>query len=123
MTLGFGKVVQVNGEDRDLWIEFEVSHYYAGSAGDYYNPPESTEYEFELVSVEFDPAGDPVPESIRNDIEDWFNTSGEAYNRAYQVAEDYYTDFPPDDRDYDEDQDDNYHEYDDDRFEYDAEDY
>jgi hypothetical protein len=117
MTLGFGKVVQVNGELRDLWIEFEVSHYYAGSAGDYYNPPESAEYEFELVSVEFDPVDEPVPDSVRNEIETWFDTSAEAYNRAYQVAEDYYSESLYDDRD------DDYYEYDDDRFEYDAEDY
>jgi hypothetical protein len=117
MTLGIGKVVEVDGELRDLWIEFEVSHYHPGSAGDYYNPPESAEYEFEIVSVEFDPKDEAVPENIQQEIEDWFNNSNEAYNRAYQVAEDYYADFQ-----YDEDRfvdDDRY----DDRFEYDAEDY
>lgn len=122
MTLGIGKVIQVNGEDRDVWIEFEVTNYTPGNAGDYWNPPESSEYEFNFISVEFDPKEEPVPEEIRNDIEDWFNTSAEAYHRAFEVAEDYYADSDYDDREYEYDDrfedDDSY----DDRWEYDSED-
>lgn len=119
MTLGIGKVIQVNGENRDVWIEFEVTNYTPGHEGNYWNPPESAEYEFNVVSINFDPSEEQVPDNIRDEVENWFDTSAEAYQQAFQVAEDYYSDSGYDDREYEYD--DRFE--DDDRWEYDAEDY
>jgi hypothetical protein len=90
MSLGFGKIWTIDGEEYDMWINFSISNYRPGRPGDYYNPPEYEEYEFEFENVEFDPSDGPVPESIQNDIEEWFYTNKEAINRAYDVASDYH---------------------------------
>ena len=98
MSLGLGKVWTINGEQYDMWIEFEVTSFRPGTNGDYFNPPEKDEFEFEFVGVEFDPKDEPVPEDVRNAIEDWFNTSDEAFNKAYDVAADSYADYDDSDR-------------------------
>jgi hypothetical protein len=90
MSLGFGKTWVIDGEEYDMWIKFSISSYSPARSGDYYNPPEYEEFEFEFENVEFDPSGDPVPESIQGDIEEWFYTNKEAIDRAYDVASEIY---------------------------------
>jgi hypothetical protein len=92
MSFGIGKVIQIDGEDFDVWIEFEVLNYHPGYRGDWNNPPEAAEYELAFVSAVFDPPGEAkIPETILVDLEDWFNKSSEAQHRASEVAEDYYS--------------------------------
>jgi hypothetical protein len=85
MSLGIGKTVNVDGQMRDVWIEFEIESYYPGTRGDYYNPPESDEYEFRLISIRFDMTDEEVPEIIRSEIEEWFDSLS-GYSRLYEVA-------------------------------------
>jgi hypothetical protein len=88
MEYGIGTVCEVNGEKRDIWITFEVASYSKGYAGDYYNPPEGPQYEFNMISVEFDPNEESVPQDIKDQIEEWFLNSDEAYYKCFETVED-----------------------------------
>ncbi len=89
MSLGIGTIYNDNGVERDIWVEFAISSFYPGFAGDRYSPPEDSSYEFEIVSVNFDPNDEIMSEEIRSMVEDWFYNSKEAYSRAVEVASEY----------------------------------
>lgn len=92
-----------DGEDWDMVIDYEVTSYSPGYAGDFYEPPSGSEYEFKIINISHDlPKGSTseiVQDGLRNLVEIWFESdfgqekaSQQADDDRYDYDDDYYDD-------------------------------